>query len=94
MTYLIGGVYRIKSTSNGGYILQRKRGRQWKETRYFNNLADSALDLAKMKIHYDSIDLVIKTQDELDASLKRLEIIKIIDGVSQEIARAFGHENA
>jgi len=94
MTFIIANRYRIKSTEIGGFILQKKIGKQWKEARYFDNLASAVKDLTQIKIHSDTLNIVINETDKINSAIQKLKLIQVIEGVFQEIVEVFSHDNS
>jgi len=84
MTFIYKG-WRVKSHENGGFIVQRTIGQQFKEASYFNSLAQAANHLLEQRIHYESVDIVIDATDKAKASIANARLIKLIKHVSEEI---------
>lgn len=93
MTFLLNN-WRIKSHDYGGFVTQKKVGRQWKETKYFRTLSQAALNVLEQKIHDETTDTVISTMNQASAAISKARLIRQIDGVKNQILEALDNEDA
>jgi len=77
--------WRIKDYSPGGYIVQRKVGKQYKQTSYFNTLEQAVKYLFQEQVRDETADLVIDTINKSEALITSNKLVRRIDRVSDEI---------
>lgn len=77
--------WRLKSHYYGGYVVQKKVGKQWQEPSYFNTLAQAAVWLLEQRVHHESTDLIIDCTDAAQSAIAQTNLVKLIEGICDEI---------
>jgi hypothetical protein len=77
--------WRLKSHDYGGYIVQKRIGKQWKETSYFRSLSHAVRFLLERRIHDESANLIVDTNNRAKAAVAKAKLIELINNVSDEI---------
>lgn len=89
MTLLLGK-WRIKNHGNGGYVVQKKIGKQWKESAYFSTLQAAAIHLHDSRVNDETITLIIDTSNDVAAAIARAELVTRMESIRDEILGVLG----
>ena len=81
---IIFSKYKIKS-NNAGWMLQKKRGNQWKKTQYFNSLGCLLDSLLKETFNEQTGNLVYYIANEDDAVYMLETVNELLKAQLEEI---------